>query len=66
MEEFNLSEKIGFWATPMGRSGEGLAVLDVKEFIRLLKEEIIKLNYPGKVETQMLYEIDKLCGDKLK
>jgi len=37
---------------------------DVKEFIRLLKEEMNLLDYEGEMKT-IIWIIDKLAGEKL-
>jgi len=62
MTEFNLSEKEKIWA------GEYLfSVDDVKEFIRLLKEDLFikgEVN-EGSVINAFLERLDKLAGDKL-
>jgi hypothetical protein len=67
-EKFNLSEKI----IPY-RYGKSEVLLipagDVKEFIRLLKEEIkvqIKVSDEPTEHENILIEIDKLAGGKLK
>lgn len=72
MKEFNLSEKIktkhefnyqhqGFHSDP-----ELLEVTDVKEFIRLLKEELLIFGKDIEEKQQILNKINKLVGDKLK
>ena len=66
MTEQTLSDKFRFDTSFADPDAEVvLNVQDVKDFIKKLKEEIIKLNYPSQIKTQMLYEIDKLAGDKL-
>jgi len=61
-EEFNLSKNIMILTNPLFKDGEidnmVLMSKDVKEFIRLLKEEI----KPICVDR----EINKLAGEKLK
>lgn len=59
MEEFNLSDKI----LEDEEFGD-IPIKDVKEFIRILKEELIemhKISYPS-AEINL---IDNLAGDKL-
>lgn len=68
--EFNLSEKerIGYFKEK-GFGGEFKVILsqDVKEFIRLLKEEIKKGCMGTSANCYLIKkEIDKLAGDKLK
>jgi len=68
-KEFNLSEK-------RYRDIEGVVYPeeDVKEFIRLLEEELTDKEFIGmwqsmrifQVQEQIKYVIDKLAGDKLK
>lgn len=55
MEEFNLSKKIIKIETQKNVWGYFILSGDVKEFIQLLKEEVIGWNE----------EIDKLAGDEL-
>mgnify|MGYP007099617977 CR=1 FL=1 len=64
--EFNLSEKIN------GENKDGFGHLwteDVKEFIRLLKEDVNKiqnsLRMSYNAQIQIHNAIDKLAGDKL-
>lgn len=62
--EFNLSEKIELdhWHNPTG-----VPIKDVKEFIKLLKEEFKNRDYmnaSGEIIT-INYIINKLAGDKL-
>jgi len=65
MKEFNLSEK------EVRAKGKGKVFMrkDVKEFIRLLKEEIMAWGgYDGntdKMVEETIKDIDKLAGDKL-
>ncbi len=56
--EFNLSEKIYANAESIGEEGD-VRVRDVKEFIKLLKEQIFL--YPNQIKT-----LNALVGDKLK
>jgi hypothetical protein len=84
---FNLSEKIGYWGTddkfhidvePYKIDDDILDVKDVKEFIRLLKEEAEKDTFEwgdescdgewhtGYDKDELIRFIDKLAGDKLK
>ena len=64
MTEFNLSERI--WETPnmtgVQIGEEVISKEDVKEFIKLLKEEI-DFHMPKDI---IIETIDKLAGDKLK
>ena len=61
MKEFNLSEKL--FISPNFTPRSNLTKEDVKEFIRLLKEELKK----GSMATPTAYDlIDKLAGDDLK
>jgi hypothetical protein len=75
---FNLSEKLFDMDNyPMGYSGKGIAIEDVKEFIRLLKEEAEKDTFEwgdescdgewhtGYDKDELIRFIDKLAGDKL-
>jgi len=68
MTEFNLSEKRKDYRDSHQEPIEWLELKDVKEFIRLLKEELDKKkdwsNYEDKDEV--VYFIDKLAGEKLK
>jgi len=67
-EEFNLSERFVYLDNPKGVSIEFISTKDVKEFIRLLKEEIKKIapDYETTWITEPFYRIiDKLAGDKL-
>ena len=60
--EFNLSEKIieeDYYDCPF------LVVVDVKEFIRRLKEEIINPKEWYGI-TEALKSLDKLAGEKLR
>ena len=57
--EFDLSEKIEGQMKTIGKS---IPLEDVKEFIRLLKEEIASTHGAG---CTALKFIDKLSGDKL-
>ena len=64
MSEFNLSEKIQMDSEYL--DWEMLKIEDVKEFIRLLKEEMNdddSLDYSTQVEIER--KIDKLAGEKL-
>ena len=58
-EEFNLSDKMG---VHYENYPDAILVEDVKEFIRLLKEEA---KYYVKAED-VIISIDKLAGEKLK
>lgn len=63
-EEFNLSEKIYRYAKGAERMPDTIAREDVKEFIRLLKADIIiPKDYP--VEVAIIKRIDKLAGERL-
>jgi len=69
-EEFNLSEKIGIsdelcMFDDNDKLIKYLDVKDVKEFIRLLKEEM-KDKSGSYSEVTRLEKIDKLAGEKLK
>ena len=62
-EEFCLSEKL------KGRDIDGFVLKDVKEFIRLLKEEInggliADERYSG-IRLRICYLVDKLAGKEL-
>jgi len=60
---FNLSDK---FTDSRDDSGYGyIAIEDVKEFIRLLKESLIWLTKQSDYEQAIMF-IDKLAGDKLK
>lgn len=64
--EFNLSEKVSK-AHPTIIGGEIIDARDVKEFIRLLKEDILDgddINSSVNIKW-LLNNIDKLAGDKL-
>ena len=66
-KEFNLSEKITDYRNSHQEPVEWLETKDVKEFIKLLKEELkdwgtIEKAMEGKSITQI---VDKLAGDKL-
>lgn len=66
MKQFNLSDKI--LNTNEGWEMEGIPINDVKEFIRLLKEEGLKKWKKEKINFAMgnyFDFIDKLAGDKL-
>lgn len=70
MTEFNLSEKAVFLID--GYDKDLIRVGDVKEFIRLLKEELSKVmeinGYIGKIKGKKISVesiIDKLAGEKL-
>ena len=78
---FNLSEKIGYWGTddkfhidvePYKMDTDILDVKDVKEFIRLLKEELKSYlsDYDNSKADIMLeleqFILPQLAGDKLK
>ncbi len=60
-KEFNLSEKI--WEGEEWSTGH-IEVPDVKEAVRLLKEEMNTLDYDGEMET-IIWIINKIFGDKL-
>jgi hypothetical protein len=68
MSDFNLSEKIANdfdlrkFSTRTGYS-KFIDVEDVKEFIRLLKKEVLKFNA---FDVWTISAIDKLAGEKLK
>ena len=65
-QEFNLSEKI--INNNFNDSGDFLDIEDVKEFIKLLKEEIYNfpsINYHQPDEDDIIKIIDKLSGEKL-
>ena len=70
--EFNLSEKIDeVEAGPLGYAPQSILYKqDVKEFIRLLKEEISKTfqkwEIDSLVQEEELDKIDKLAGEELK
>jgi len=57
-KEFNLSEKIEGYALGNGHDATKVRVADIKEFIRLLKEEFW-CTYERKF-------IDKLAGEKFR
>jgi hypothetical protein len=60
-KEFNLSEKEWYDGAMYLYNKE-----DVKEFIRLLKENIVKqTSWNGILKDMIFEEIDKLAGDKL-
>ena len=73
--EFNLSEKMVFKGIDDNFHydkyiNDCIKIKDVKEFIRLLKEEFNKFTsvkgWDGKNKAYVLAWIDKLAGDKLK
>lgn len=73
MTEFNLSEKIAiiYEVSPSGETWTYYAHKDVKEFIRLLKEEFRELSYKDEEWISQSLDtiedrIDKLAGEKLK
>lgn len=63
MTEFNLSDKI-IHEEFMGNFYDGIEIKHVKEFIRLLKEAVDNECYCE--DKALIYEIDKLAGDKLQ
>jgi len=68
-KEFNLSERI---VDDLRGGGQlGIRIDDVKEFIRLLKDWVFKMDFEegyfcGEEGERMREQIDKLAGDKLK
>jgi hypothetical protein len=78
MKDFNLSDKIMEMGEHTWNSKDGwIDALDVKEFIRLLKEEIhvdlkneaMKYKFNGffnSFDKEIKRKIDKFAGDKLK
>ena len=70
-KEFNLSEKIkdGDWMYEGSNTSQKCySEEDVKEFIKLLKEEIERmrrLNFDKDIQFDIDYVIDKLAGEKL-
>jgi len=67
-EEFNLSEKTFDWGDGKQHPCEVISIKDAKEFIRLLKENIIvpKECDAGTALREMVKRIDTLAGEKLK
>ena len=72
MSEFNLSEKIYKYANGAERMPDTIAREDVKEFIRLLKDELMSAcDMPNctkedcKLLDWVLTQIDQLAGEKL-
>ena len=62
--EFNLGDRI---IDDLRGGGQlGVRIEDVKEFIKILKEEIRKFDFGEIQESEIIEEIDKLAGDKLK
>lgn len=75
MNEFNLSDKINYYnaGDALHRESQTIEIEDVKEFIRLLKEGIIRFTQYDqtplgeKAQIEDIYDfINKLAGDKLK
>ena len=65
--KFNLSEREWEDILPSGLREAIYYKADVKEFIRILKEEINDEDWFKKEDIACIYAIiDKLCGDKLK
>ena len=60
IKEFNLSKKI--WISSFGKQ-ENIPVVEVKEFIRVLKEEVWA--YTKITRKRVIAKIDKLVGDEL-
>lgn len=62
-KEFNLSEKV--FIENLYTEEPVIRLLDVKEFIKRLKDKLSPKKYVMMGSNEIIKEIDKLAGDKL-
>jgi len=65
MKEFNLSKKL--WSVGDTEANDALWIEDIREFIKLLKEELGNPEFFSPAQYKIITEfIDKLAGEDLK